>query len=338
MFTPGNHSRKPPANRTHVERLFLWSLLQTGKPLLDLRRKDAEAFMEFCLNPPAEWIGPVVKSRFLRIGRRKKQDSDSYVVNSEWRPFSTSLAKRERKLAAETLSSLPERLYRMSQGSVAQVFAVCGSFFQHAMDEGLTEVNPFRAVKQKSIYKQRNTLDVASRSLTQLQWSFVIETAELMASEDTLHERSLFIVATLFSMYLRISDLVGRDNWEPSMGDFRRDSTGNWWFHVVGKGNKAAKISVRDDYAQNYLVRYRRHLQLPPLPSPEEKSALITTLKGGPDSRTATCGYSYSRSSTAHSRTWPAKVGATTRSISCARPPCTGYATPQRPSTPRPAT
>lgn len=266
--------------RTHVERLLLWSLLQAGKPLLELRRKDAEAFMEFCLDPPADWIGPVTKSRFVRLGGRKKLDSDSYIVNPDWRPFSSTVAKRERKLAAETLSEPPERTYRMSQGSVAQVFAVCGSFFQHAMDEGLTEVNPFRAVKQKSIYKQRNTLDVASRSLSQLQWSYVIETAEIMASEVSLHERTLFIVATLFSMYLRISDLVGRDNWKPCMGDFRRDSTGNWWFHVIGKGNKAAKISVRDDYVQHYLVRYRRHLQLPPLPSPAEKTPLITTLKG----------------------------------------------------------
>ncbi len=266
--------------RTHVERLLLWSLLVARKPLLDLRRRDAEAFMEFCLNPPADWIGPVVKSRFLRAGGRKKLESDTYTLNSEWRPFSTTIAKRERKIAAESVTALPSRTYRMSQGSVAQVFAVCGSFFQHAIDEGLTEVNPFRAVKQKSIYKQRNTLDVASRSLTQLQWSYVIETAEIMATEDPVHERTLFIVATLFAMYLRVSDLVGRDNWTPTMGDIRRDSTGNWWFHVVGKGNKAAKISIRDDYIQTYLVRYRQHLQLPPLPSAHEKTPLISTLKG----------------------------------------------------------
>lgn len=135
--------------------------------------------MEFCLNPPAGWIGPVVKSRFLRTGGRKKRESDTYVLNSEWRPFSLTAAKRERNIAAESATALPSRAYRMSQGSVAQVFAVCGSFFQHAIDEGLTEVNPFHAVKQKSIYKQRNTLDVASRSLTQLQWSYVIETAEI---------------------------------------------------------------------------------------------------------------------------------------------------------------
>jgi site-specific recombinase XerD len=266
--------------RTHVERLLLWTLLVARKPLLDLRRRDAEAFMEFCLNPPADWVGPVVKSRFVRAGGRKRLASDTYTANPAWRPFSVTVAKRERKIAAEGVLPLPPPAYKMSQGSVAQVFAVCGSFFQHAIDEGLTEVNPFRAVKQKSIYKQRNTVDVASRSLTQLQWTFVIETAEVMAEEDSNHERTLFIVATLYAMYLRISDLVGRDNWAPTMGDFRRDSRGNWWFHVIGKGNKAAKISVRDDFVDTYLVRYRQYRQLSAMPSPHEKLPLISTLKG----------------------------------------------------------
>ena len=266
--------------RTHVERLLLWALIVAQKPLLDLRRSDAEQFMEFCLNPPTDWVGPVVKSRFNRIGGRKRLESDERVVNPNWRPFSCTVSKRERKLAAETMSDLSPSTYQMAQGSVAQVFAVCGSFFQHAMDEGLTESNPFRAIKQKSIYKQRNTLDVSSRSLTELQWNFVIDTAEQMADADPAHERTLFILATLFAMYLRVSDLIGRDNWRPTMGDFRRDTTGNWWFHVVGKGNKAAKISVRDEYINCNLRRYRLFLKLSPLPSPQEQTPLITTLKG----------------------------------------------------------
>lgn len=43
---------------------------------------------------------------------------------------------------------------------------------------------------------------------------------------------------------------------------------------------KAAKISVRDEYVERYLERYRHFLQLSPLPSPQEKTPLITTLKG----------------------------------------------------------
>lgn len=59
------------------------------------------------------------------------------MINQDWRPFTFTIAKRERKIAAETAAPLPSRIYRMSQGSVGQVFAVCGSFFQHAIDEGL---------------------------------------------------------------------------------------------------------------------------------------------------------------------------------------------------------
>ncbi|WP_330566030.1 site-specific integrase [Pseudomonas yamanorum] len=266
--------------RTHVERLLLWALLVARKPLLELRRTDAEQFMKFCLNPPAGWVGPMVKSRFKRTGGRKRLESDEYVVNSDWRPFSHTVSKRERSLADNTVGDHSSGIYHMAQGSVAQVFAVCGSFFQHSMDEGLTEGNPFRAIKQKSVYKQRNTQDVASRSLTELQWSFVIDTAEHMANADPANERTLFVLATLFALYLRISDLVGRENWRPTMGDFRRDTMGNWWFHVVGKGNKAAKISVRDDYIEHYLARYRHFLKLSPLPSPQEQTPLITTLRG----------------------------------------------------------
>lgn len=266
--------------RTHVERLLLWSLIMAKKSILDIRRVDAEMFMEFCLHPPAEWVGPVVKSRFVRLGGRKRLESDEYIVNKDWRPFSSTVTKRDRKIAVESSKDLATRPYQMAQGSVAQVFAVCGSFFQHAMDEGLTESNPFRAIKQKSIYKQRTVLDVSARSLTELQWSFVIDCAEQMATEDPRHERTLFIVATIFSMYLRVSDLVGRENWRPSMGDLRRDTVGNWWFHVVGKGNKAARISVRDDYVDCYLTRYRRYLGLSPLPSPQDVAPLIGTLNG----------------------------------------------------------
>lgn len=85
---------------------------------------------------------------------------------------------------------------------------------------------------------------------------------------------------TMFSMYLRISDIAGRSNWKPTMGDFRRDQEGNWWFHVIGKGNKSAKIAVRDDYVTGYLTRYRRFLGLSSLPEYREKTPLITTLTG----------------------------------------------------------
>jgi site-specific recombinase XerD len=266
--------------RTHVERMLLWSLLVAKKPLLELTRTDAQAFMDFCLSPLPEWIGPIVKSRFIRIGGRKALSTDIFEINPEWRPFNIKTEKSVRKLADEQNRDVEEKPYKMSQGSVGQVFAVCGSFFKFAADEGYTDkVNPFRSIKQKSQYKQRNTKTSNSKSLTPMQWDFVLETAEQMALETPSHERTLFILATAFSMYLRVSDLVGRGNWKPQMNSFLKDTNGNWWLHVTGKGNKAAQISVRDDYLE-YLKRYRNHLNMTPLPSPDDKSPLLTSLRG----------------------------------------------------------
>jgi len=266
--------------RTHVERLLLWTLIVAKVPLLDMRRTHAEDFLEFCLHPDPAWIGPVVKSRFNRMGSRKKLETDTYSLNPVWRPFSQTASKDEHKRANEANREPVLENYKPSQSTIAQVFAVCGSFFQHATDEGYCEINPFRAVRQKSKYKQRTTEEQAPRLLTELQWEFVLETAEMLASNDARYERTLFIVATIFAMYLRVSDIVGRDNWKPTMGDLRCDENGNWWFHVIGKGNKAGKISIRDAYIETYLKRWRLHQGLPPLPGFKEKTPLIATLRG----------------------------------------------------------
>jgi site-specific recombinase XerD len=155
--------------------------------------------------------------------------------------------------------------------------AVCCTFFQYAISNGLTEINPFMAVKANPIYQQHQASNVESRSLTQIQWLYVIETAEIMAAEDPRHERTLFLVATLFALYLRVSDLAGRG---PTMGDIRRDTRGNWWFHVRNSNGEEEKISLRDEYVQAYLTRYRLYIKLPPLPSIGEQTPLISTLKG----------------------------------------------------------
>lgn len=268
--------------RTHVERLLLWALLVCKKPLLDMTRQDGERFLEFCLKPPSDWIGKAVKARYQRVGGRKAKPTDTYTINLHWRPFFLTVKKPDLKLAMEQNKLTEIKPYKMKQDSVAQIFAVCGSFFQWAADEGLTNnANPIRAIKQKSKYKQRVVATENAKSLTALQWSFVLETSKLMADhEPETHERTLFIVATIYSMYLRVSDIVGRDNWTPMMSDFRKDDHGNWWFHVIGKGNKAARISVKDEYMNVWMARYRKFLNLTAAPSPDDSAPLLQSLKG----------------------------------------------------------
>ncbi len=257
--------------RTHVERLLLWTLIKSKVPLLEMRRTNAEEFLEFCLAPDPSWVKPVVKSRFIRVGTRRKLATDTYTLNPDWSPFSQSVSKEERKRAKEENRPILQENYKPAQGSIAQIFAVCGSFFQHAIDEGFCEHNPFRAVKQKSKYKQRTTGEHESRILTSLQWDFVLETAEQLATQNPKYERTLFIVATIF----------GEGELDAKYGGFaQRIGAGNWWYHVVGKGNKAGKISVRDDYVENYLKRWRVHQGLSPLPGFRETTPLIATQRG----------------------------------------------------------
>lgn len=295
--------------RTHVERMLLWSLMVCQKPLLELTRQDGERFLEFCIKPPSDWIGPVVKARFQRNGGRQAKDTDTYTANPKWRPFFSTIKKPDLKLAKEQQREPEAKPYEMKQDTIAQIFAVCGSFYQFLADEGLsTNANPIRTIKQKSKYKQRVVSTAGVKSLTPLQWSYVLDTAKILADADpvidtsdiddpnsdegqleiqkrkdtikTRNERTLFIVATIFSMYLRISDLVGRDNWEPRMNSFLKDAKGNWWFYVTGKGNKAAKISVKEEYINVWMARYRRHLKMTPTPSSSDTSPLLSSLRG----------------------------------------------------------
>ncbi|MGY2686018.1 tyrosine-type recombinase/integrase [Pseudomonas tolaasii] len=260
--------------RSHVERLLLWSLLIKRKPLNRLKRQDAQDYLDFCRNPPGDWIGPVTRSRFV-TNSEAAGPLDAYLPNPKWLPFNLKSRKND---SAEHIA---EQQYHAANGTLNQVYTVCSRFYEYLVEDGFSETNPFRLLKKGNRFSGQELEVSTSRALTPLQWDYVLDTAENMADIEPLrHERTLFILATLFAMYLRVSDLAGRKNWKPTMGDFRLDAEGNWWYHTVGKGNKAAKIAVRDVYVERYLKRYRRFLGLPELPAKDESTPLIKTLNG----------------------------------------------------------
>ncbi len=260
--------------RTHVERLLLWALIVRKKPIFELKRQDAEAYLKFCRSPPLEWIGSVTRGRFITNKNAESAVVYPVVPNPNWKPFS-------QKPHRDSTQANTDQAYAASKGTMSQIFSVCSSFYEFLAEDNLVSLNPFRLVKNRQDFTGSLTGDAQNRALTPLQWDYVLETAETMASAEPLrYERTLFILATLFAMYLRISDLVGRSNWEPCMGDFRQDPEGNWWYHVIGKGNKPGKIAVRDEYVNRYLKRYRVFLGLPHLPAENERTPLLTTLDG----------------------------------------------------------
>jgi integrase len=157
---------------------------------------------------------------------------------------------------------------------------VLGSFFNFLIQEEYLEFNPVAQIRQKSKFLRKTQGAKPIRRLSQLQWSYVISTAESLATtEPQLHERTLFILNALFAMYLRISELVETDRWIPKMADFERDIEGNWWFRTVGKGNKERIISVSDDML-HALKRYRQSRGLTPLPPPGDFTPLVHKYRG----------------------------------------------------------
>lgn len=256
--------------RREIERFLQWCQLKGDKTLKQIRREDFEAFLDFCQKPLKSWITLKVENRFIeKDGLRSP--------NPKWRPFVAKISKIKTSAGQK-----PDKdNYLLSEKSFKVIFAVTSSFYNYLIQEGYTLINPVLLIRQKSKYYRKQQSASTIRRLSELQWGYVIETAEMMANENPeQHARTLFIMNALYGMYLRISELIVTSRWTPIMGDFHRDSEGRWWFLTVGKGNKERKISVSTAML-NALKDYRKSLQLSPLPSPNEKTPLLAKYNDG---------------------------------------------------------
>ncbi len=250
--------------RREVERLLQWAWFLHGKSLKDLRRTDMELFLEFCQSPPKHWIGIKHVPRFIEKNGLREP-------NLIWRPFVATISKK-----AHRDGNTPDaKSYLLSQSALQSIFAILSSFYNFLEQEEYAHGNPIAQIRQKSKFLRKFHGKRSIRRLSELQWSYIIETVEKMAEENPLlHERTLFMMNALLAMYLRISELTASKRWIPQMGHFYRDMDGNWWFKTLGKGNKERDISVSNAML-DALKRYRLSLGLTSLPSPGEAAPLI---------------------------------------------------------------
>ncbi|MBP9778224.1 MAG: site-specific integrase [Rickettsiaceae bacterium] len=170
--------------------------------------------------------------------------------------------------------------YKLSRNSTKEIFAILSSFYNYLLQEEYVTANPVALIRQKSKFIRKTQGKPKIRRLSQTQWQYVIKTAENLAMKDPVnHERTLFILSALYSMYLRISELADSTRWTPMMNDFKCDNNNKWWFTTVGKGNKERDIAVSDAMLQA-LKRWRKHLGLTSLPSLADDSPLLPRTKG----------------------------------------------------------
>jgi site-specific recombinase XerD len=255
--------------RREVEKLLQWCVHKKKGLFSQLKREDIEAFIHFCQNPPANWIGVKKAPRFIN-------GQTSRMPNPEWRPFVVTVSK-----ASFRKGNRPNmKEFELSLGSTKEIFSILSTFFNYLVQEEFVPTNPVALIRQKSKFIRKQQGGPKIRRLSDLQWQYVIKTAQKLAEkEPESHERTFFMMSIFYTMYLRISELAASLRWTPTMNHFHRDSEGNWWFTTVGKGNKERQIAVSNTTLET-LKRWRTYLGLAPLPSPADHSPLFPKIKG----------------------------------------------------------
>ncbi len=252
-----SYSRKSEATfrgyRNEVERLLLWAWTIAGKSVIQLKRPDLEGYFDFVHNPPAAWVGSSVQDRFKIIGGESRQ-------NKNWRPFAGKLAKEDRKQAMVegTDIKVSQDGHTLSHEAMKICYSAVSAYYDYLTDGVYALGNPIPAIRKQPPYLIKGATQKNIKRLSDLQWDFVLECAEQAADKDPLHERTLFVIATLKTLYLRVSELSDRSNWQPVWKHYWQDSDGNNWLKVLGKGNKLRDVSVPSALSP-YIDRYQRY-------------------------------------------------------------------------------
>ncbi|MFT6914580.1 MAG: integrase/recombinase XerD [Motiliproteus sp.] len=237
--------------RGDAERLLLWSWLIQKKSIVALRRRDLEEYTDFVAKPDSSWQAEVTARRFLSV-------QEIRVPNERWRPFLTTGSGKG----------------RLNTKSWQGLFSNLSVFFNYLMAEDYALGNQIPIVKKHCPYLRQETGINKVRRLSALQWEYLLNSAIKRADDDPQHERTLFVIASLKSLKLRISELSERPDWSPVMSDFHRDHEDNWWFRAYGKGSKERDISISNEYLV-FIKRYRQHRCLTPLPSKDSNESII---------------------------------------------------------------
>tara|TARA_R110001599_G_scaffold12658_3_gene59088 strand:- start:1030 stop:2262 length:1233 start_codon:yes stop_codon:yes gene_type:complete len=251
--------------RSEVEKFLLWAFLIKGKPIDEFRKIDILEYADFCWQPPFTWICLTNHEKFF-------MQNGFFMQNPDWAPFRLMLSKGDQ-------SKPDKKKYRPSQQTLHSTFTALNAFYKHLMDEEFCFGNPVQIAKKDCRYfiKDAQVKDV--KRLSETQWQYLLKVAQSMADNDDRYERNLFLIASLKTLFLRISEFSERADWTPSMSHFWQDHDKNWWLKIYGKGRKIRDVTVPSSFL-DYLRRYRLYRGLNSLPVSGESHPILEKLRG----------------------------------------------------------
>ena len=252
--------------RNEVEKFLLWAFLEKKSSIDELRKTDILEYIDFCWQPPISWIGFNNHERFTL--------ANGYSHRNElWFPFKIQAAK------SQVNKDVDKKKYRPSQQTLTSTFTALIVFYNYLMSEELCYGNPAQIAKKDCKHFITDAQVKEIKRLTSQQWQYLLDTAVEMANENEKYERNLFVIAALKTLFLRISELSERENWQPTMGHFWQDENENWWLKIFGKGRKLRDTTVPSDFLP-FLTRYRNTRGLSNLPSARENTVLVEKIRG----------------------------------------------------------
>jgi site-specific recombinase XerD len=228
--------------RKEAERLLLWSIKQHGKAISDLGREDFQKYQEFLADPQPNtiWCGPTAKR-----------------TSPKWRPFKGPL----------------------SEPSQRQALIIVNALFSYLVDARYLAGNPLSLIRRRNKTLRPQTTKAISqqRYLDKKTWQ-LLKSHLINQPQDTLkqknhYQRNRFLFHLLYLMAPRVSEISNHN-----MNSFRF-YRGQWWWFVIGKGEKQGKIPASDEMLAA-LMQYREHLGLNPLPEEDDTTPLLRSISG----------------------------------------------------------
>ncbi|GAA5187918.1 site-specific integrase [Ferrimonas gelatinilytica] len=256
--------------RSEITTFLIWCWEIEGLQLSEVTRNDMNRFLNWCASPPTLLISNTQRAHFI-----ESKSLAMRVPNPLWRPFVNRLPK-----GVDLPSALP---YSRKASATKNQLAVLSAFYQFLNDEEYCDRNPAALAMRRSRFSdQRSPLDWNDgdqeiKALNPLQLAYLFRAADHLAeAEPARHERTRFLIILLFSTYARISEIAARPGYSPVMAQIRRDKNGETWgFYIpMSKNGKARTVAVSDALLAA-VKRYRSHLGLSELPSPNENFPLL---------------------------------------------------------------
>lgn len=247
--------------RREIERLCHWSWRIKRKSISELTSEDVSDFIQFCKHPPAEWVSTTHSRRFVK----SLDGGPLRVPNNKWRPFVCKGGQDKHNLTSRSLQA---------------IYSILSTFYNYLVQKERIGYNPVSQIRQKTALISTVATHQVMR-LSMEQWKAMLETADQISENEKriMPGRTRYILALMFGLYPRISELVPSYRGEPTMGDFKKFD-GMWWITFTGKRNKVRQVPVGDEVMEE-VVLFRESLGLSGYPEVGESTPLVPALRGG---------------------------------------------------------